>query len=81
MTEADEHSAVSNAAVRLQELRARAVLIRDSRRMSEAQKEAARRALAAEMAQATARYRTLAEAAAMVPPAALRTPHGRYRRW
>jgi hypothetical protein len=62
MSESDEHDPVCSAAARLQELRARAVLIRDSARFTPMQKEQARRALAADMLRASARYRVLVAA-------------------
>lgn len=82
MTETDEHSGVTSAAVRLQELRDRAVAIRDSQRLTPTQKEQARRLLAAEMMRASMRYRALANAAAeMLLTAAIATLHGAHRRW
>jgi hypothetical protein len=77
-----EAEQLGEAAVRLQELRRRAVVIRNSQRLTPPQKEHARRVLAAELLQATTRYRALAAAtAASLPPAAIATMHGAHRQW
>lgn len=59
LSKVGEHSPVALAAARLQELRQRAVVIRDSHRISPQEKERQRRILAGELAQATLRYRAL----------------------
>lgn len=57
-----EHGPLAEAAAHIAELRQRAVLIRDSLRLNEAQREQQRRILAVEMMRASGRFRALADA-------------------
>ena len=73
MTE-PEHTSLARAAAHLTELRQRARLIRDSQRLTPTQKDQQRRILAAEMMQASGRFRALADSEDITPMGTPVTP-------